>query len=161
MAIEKLSNLTTIVELNSNCTSFLTRVNIPHRDKSEVIEPLYYKEVLCVFSNVIIDALKARADNCVKQLMEHQDSIVYSDEYRIIFKKSNGCTHSFNHPSYSAMDEAITYLNAGDYDFLERKHYDQIAKALYWIEKPENCNGISFGNLISCVIEMLCVQSVH
>ena len=34
-------------------------------------------------------------------------------------------------------------------------HYDQIAKALYWIEKPADRNGISFGNLISCVMEMI------
>lgn len=31
----------------------------------------------------------------------------------------------------------------------------KLAKALYWIEKPTDRNGISFGNLISCITEML------
>ena len=48
----------------------------------------------------------------------------------------------------SAFDEIIRLLNKYEIDY-------QIVKALYWVEKPSDKNGISFGDLISCVTERI------
>ena len=41
------------------------------------------------------------------------------------------------------------------FEDLEKRHYAQILKALYWIEKPEPRNGVSFGDLISTCVEIV------
>ena len=38
--------------------------------------------------------------------------------------------------------------------------YNQIVKALYWIEKPAQRDGVSFGNLISICLERIIVNSL-
>ena len=157
MAIEKLTNLRTSMEVLNGQVIFTSKTNIDFKDCKDlrVSSAKDYEEILKVFSDIIIKALYNRANNCFEMLERNQDNIVFVNEYRIVFKKNNGSYHSFNFASYTAMEDAISLIESSDYNLLSRVQYDQIAKALYWIEKPENRNNFSFGNLISVVNGMI------
>lgn len=157
MAIEKLTNLRTSMEVLNGQVIFTSKTNIDFKDCKDlsVVSVRDYEEILTVFSDIVIKALRTRADNCFEMLERNQENIVFVNEYRIVFKKCNGSYHSFNFASYEAMNEAIDLIKSSDYNLLSRVQYDQIAKALYWIEKPENRNNFSFGNLISVVNGMI------
>ena len=70
-----------------------------------------------------------------------------SNEHHILFRKDDGSYHSFNHASFRIMQEAINLIKEEKSKHLTKVHYDQMVKALYWVEKPAPRNGISFGNL--------------
>lgn len=116
-------------------------------------------KVIDTFSDVLINALEARMESCVDMLSRNLFNIVESDEYHIMFKKDDGSYHSFNHPSFKFMQEAINLINEKKSKYLTKVHYDQIIKALYWVEKPAPRNGISFGNLISACMEIMYAAS--
>ena len=113
--------------------------------------------VIDTFSDVIIEALEARMESCVNMLSRNLFNIVESNEHRILFKKEDGSYHSFNHASFRSMQEAINLFKEGNSKHLKKLHYDQIIKALYWVEKPAPRNGISFGNLISTCVEIILI----
>ena len=96
-------------------------------------------------------------DSCVSMLFRNRNNIVVSNEYQIIFKKSNGQYHSFNHPSFKAMEAMKEYLENGNWKLCrpEQAGVRQLLKALYWIpeEDKQERNGYSFGQLISCLEE--------
>ena len=66
-----------------------------------------WKDVLSSWSDVCIKALEARMDSCVAMLFRNRNNVVVSNEFQVIFKKSNGHLHAFNHPSFKAMEEFI------------------------------------------------------
>jgi len=109
------------------------------------------------FSDVIIEALEARMEACVNMVSRNLFNIVESNEFHILFKKEDGSYHSFNHSSFKVMQGAITLIKEEKSKYLTKMHYDQIVKALYWVEKPAPRNGISFGNLISVCVEILLI----
>lgn len=116
-------------------------------------------KVITTFSDVIIKALEERMESCVNMLSRNLFNIVESNEYHILFKKEDGSYHSFNHPSFKVMQEAVKLIKEGNSSNLKKVHYDQIAKALYWVEKPAPRNGISFGNLISACMEIIIIAA--
>ena len=158
MTTQNSKNLDSIVgsDFADSTVKIVKRVTLPFKITSDSDRPrMDYRDVIGTFAEVIIAALTARRDACLDMLTRNIDNIVHNDGQQIIFKKNNGSYHTFNVHMYEAMGDAITFMSKGDFRFLEREHYDQIAKALYWIEKPADRNGISFGNLISWVTEML------
>ena len=114
-------------------------------------------KVINTFSDVIIAALESRMESCVDMLSRNLFNIVESNEHHILFRKDDGSYHSFNHTSFKVMQEAINLIKEEKSKYLTKVHYDQIAKALYWIEKPAPRNGISFGNLISMCMEIILI----
>ena len=116
-----------------------------------------WREVLSAWFEVCIHALELRMDSCVSMLFRNRNNIVVSNEYQIIFKKSNGQYHSFNHPSFKAMEAMKEYLENGNWKLCkpEQAGVRQLLKALYWIpeEDKQERNGYSFGQLISCLEE--------
>ena len=158
MTTQKSNNLESIisVDFSEGSVKIVKRVSLPFIITSNSDRPrMDYRDVIGTFAEVIIAALTARREACLDMLMRNIDNIIYNDGQQITFKKNNGSYHTFNVHTYEAMGDAITFMSKGDFKFLEKQHYDQIAKALYWIEKPADRNGISFGNLISCVMEMI------
>jgi hypothetical protein len=91
---------------------------------------------------------------CMAMLGKNLFNIVYSNEHTIVYKKENGKYHNFNHASYKTMEDAINMFTVGDVFNLELPHFDQIMKALVWVENREDVQGISFGNLVSCIMEL-------
>ena len=116
-----------------------------------------WRKVLSAWFEVCIRALELRMDSCVSMLSRNRNNIVVSNEYQVIFKKSNGQYHSFNHPSFKAMEAMKEYLENGNWKLCrpEQAWVRQLLKALYWIpeEDKQERNGYSFGQLISCLEE--------
>ena len=116
-----------------------------------------WKEVLSAWSEVCVRALEARMDACVSMLFRNRDNVVVSNKFQVIFKKANGQYHSFNHPSFKAMEAMKEYLEKGDWKLgkPEQAWVRQLLKALYWIpeEDKQERGGYGFGQLISCLEE--------
>lgn len=116
-----------------------------------------WKEVFSAWSEVCISALESRMDSCVSMLFRNRNNIVVSNENQIIFKKSNGQYHAFNHPSFHAMEEFKEYLENGNWKLFKpsQQWVRQLLKALYWIpeEYKQEKSNYSFSQLISCLEE--------
>ena len=116
-----------------------------------------WRKVLSAWLEVGIRALEARMDARVSILFRNRNNIVVSTEFQIIFKKANGQYHSFNHPSFKAMEVMKEYLEKGiwEFDKPEQAWVRQLLKALYWIpeEDKQERGGYGFGQLISCLEE--------
>ena len=157
MTTQKSNNLESIVsvDFSEGSVKIVKRFSAPFKLTEISTGPqIDYRDVLGTFADVLIGALKARREACLDMLTRNIDNIVFNDGQQIIFKKNNGSFHTFNVPSYEVMGDAIVFIEKGDFKFLDKIHYGQILKSLYWVEKPADKNGISFGNLISCVSEM-------
>lgn len=143
---------------NEKYSKFTHSFKVPFK---KLEEPIQVRksifEVIDTFSDVIIKALEERMESCVNMLSRNLFNIVESNEYHILFKKEDGSYHSFNHPSFKVMQGAITLIKEEKSKYLTKMHYDQIVKALYWVEKPAPRNGISFGNLISVCVEIILI----
>ena len=146
-----------LVDVKKQVTNITTTFTIPFMDwKDGFVEEaaMNWDEVLYRFSEVIVKALEDRMAACMDMLSKNIFNVVYSNEHTIIYKKENGKYHNFNHASYRTMEEAINMFTIGDIFNLELPHFDQIMKALVWVKDREDVQGISFGNLISCVMEL-------
>jgi hypothetical protein len=116
-----------------------------------------WKEIMSAWAEVCIRALELRMDACVSMLFRNRNNVVVSNECQIIFKKSNGQYHAFNHPSFKAMEDMKEYLQEGNWKLYgpEQAGVRQLLKALYWIseEDKQEKGGYGFGQLISCLEE--------
>ena len=145
---------------NERYSKFTHTFKVPFKKLEEPIHAhVSIFKVVTTFSDVIIEALEKRMEACVDMLSRNLFNVVESDEYHILFKKEDGSYHSFNHPSFRVMQEAINWIKEDQIKSLKKVHYDQIAKALYWVEKPAPRNGISFGNLISACMETILISA--
>ena len=145
------------IDVEKQVTNITTTLSIPFMDwEGDYREKagMTWDDVVHKFSGVIVKALEDRMAACMNMLSKNIFKVVYSDEYVIIFEKGNGNYHTFNHASYKAMEDAINMFTVGDVFNLELPHFDQIMKALVWAEDREDVQGISFGNLISCIMEL-------
>ena len=166
MAIEQLANLEVSKKSELNVevfeiekySKFTHSFKIPFKGSEFLAPSMSVFSVIEMFSDVVIDALEKRMEACMDMLSRNLFNIVESNEHHVLFKKENGSYHSFNHASFKNMQEAIHILDKGKIDRLRKKHYDQIIKALYWVEKPAPRNGISFGDLISICVEGLAIS---
>lgn len=131
-----------------------TTVRIPFKKLEVEVAHITLEVVIDAFRPVIIKSLEDRMEACTAMLSKNLFGIIHSDEHSISYKKENGQVHTFHHGSYRAMQEAITIVDNSRPDLLELIHYDQILKSLFWCTKREDCNNISFGNLISAILEM-------
>lgn len=140
-------------------SKFTHTFKVPFKKLEEPIQVrMSVFKVIDTFSDVIIQALEERMESCVDMVSRNLFNIVESNEYYILFKKDDGSYHSFNHPSFKAMQEAVLLLKDGRSRELGKPDYEQILKALYWVEKPAPRNGISFGNLITACMEIILVS---
>ncbi len=150
------------VDKMNGMTNITTTFSIPFMDWKNGIntdDGITWDEVLYRFSEVIVKALEDRMAACMSMLSKNIFNVVYSNEHTIIFKKDNGKYHNFNHASYRAMEEAVTIFTMTTISGLKLEHFDQIMKALVWVEDRKDIEGISFGNLVSCIMELTIAKS--
>ena len=158
--VSKKNEVNVEVFADNKYSKFTHTFKVPFKKSEEFISiHVSIFKVIDTFSDVIIEALEKRMEACVDMLSRNLFNIVESDEYHILFKKEDGSYHSFNHPSFRIMQEAVSLLSERRTKLLIKAHYDQIVKALYWIEKPAPRNGISFGNLISACLELILISA--
>lgn len=159
LEVSKKNEVNVEVFVDNRYSKFTHTFKVPFKKLEEPIQArMSIYKVINTFSDVIIEALEARMESCVDMLSRNLFNIVESDEFHILFKKDDGSYHSFNHPSFKVMQEAVELIKEKKNEYLTKAHYDQIIKALYWIEKPAPRNGISFGNLISACMEILTIN---
>ena len=145
------------VNKEEKVTNITTTLSIPFMDWKNGFnadDGMTWDEVLNKFSSVIIKALEDRMAACMSMLSKNIFRVVYSNEYVIVFEKEDGKYHSFNHASYRVMEEAVTIFTMNTIFGLKLEHFDQIMKALVWVEDRKDIEGISFGNLVSCIMEL-------
>lgn len=152
---------TAVVNSENKYAEFTTFFRIPFNNVDPATVCPYnenrWKEIFSAWAEVCIRALEARMDSCVSMLFRNRNNIVVSNEFQVIFKKSNGQYHAFNHFSFQAMEEFKEYLENGNWKlYMPRQDWvRQLLKALYWIpeEDKQERNGYGFGELISCLEE--------
>ena len=156
------NNLVSTAKVYENYSEFTTFFRIQHNnvDPSTIFNDIHenrWEEIFSAWSEVCIRALGARMDACVSMLFRNRNNVVISNEYQVIFKKSNGQYHAFNHPSFRAMEEFKEYLENGNWKLYKPNQVwvRQLLKALYWVseEDKQEKNGYGFGQLISCLEE--------
>lgn len=117
----------------------------------------FWKDLLRSWASVCIEALEARMESCISMLFHNRNNVLIANEMQVVYRKSNGQVHAFNHPSYQAMEAMVELLKKGSWE--EIKNYEvgvrQLLKALYWIpeESKKDRGEFSFGQLISCLEE--------
>lgn len=116
-----------------------------------------WKDLLGSWAEVCILALNMRMDSCVSILFRNKDNVLISNEHQVVFRKSNGQIHAFNHFSFNAMERMVKYLQVGNWEAIkgEEQGVRQLLKALYWIPEDmrKDHGGFGFGQLISCLEE--------
>lgn len=140
---------------------FTTLFRIPFKEIP--IEEIYvnkehiFKDVLGSWADTCILALNMRMDACVAMLFRNKNNVLVSNDYQIVFKKANGQIHSFNHPSFEAMERMVKQFQSNNWDAImyDNMGVRQLLKALYWIpeEERKDHGEIGFGQLISCLEE--------
>ena len=114
-------------------------------------------DIIGAWSDTLILALNMRMDSCVSMLFRNRDNVIMSNEFQVVFKKSNGQIHSFNHESFKTMQDMVKALQLGDWESVRtnKAGIHQLQKALYWISEEERKDHgpFSFGQLISFLDE--------
>ena len=160
--MKKISNFVSTAKVNSEnkYAEFSTFFRIPFNNVDPatiLVDRDRWRKIFSAWAEVCIRALEARMDSCVSMLFRNRNNIVVSNEYQVIFKKSNGQYHSFNHPSFKAMEAMKEYLEKDIWKLgrPEQAWVRQLLKALYWIpeEDKQEKGGYGFGQLISCLEE--------
>lgn len=147
-----------VVYPNNQYAEFTTLFRIPFKESDDYVTTRQcWTDLMGSWADTCIRALNMRMDSCVSMLFRNRENVLRADEYSIVFKKSNGQIHSFNHPSFNAMLTMVDTLKRGYWDrFKEDKAgIRQLLKALYWIpeEDRKDHGGFGFGQLISCLEE--------
>lgn len=147
------------VFIENKYSEFTTFFRIPFKEAS--FEEIYkdfnpcWMDLLGSWADVCIAALESRMDSCVAMLFRNKNNILKSNKHHIIFKKSNGHIHYFNHTSFREMEEMVNAFNKGDWNAIKNNEIGvrQLLKALYWIPESDKVDhgSFGFGELISCL----------
>lgn len=154
------------VFVENKYAEFTTLFRIPFKETP--LEEVYgnrkhiWVDLLGSWSEVCVMALNMRMDSCVSMLFRNKDNILISNECQVVFRKANGQIHSFNHPSFNAMERMVKHLQAGCWEAVKRDKQGvrQLLKALYWIPEDmrKDHGGFGFGQLISCLEEFTLIE---
>lgn len=154
---QKSINLTSSAKVfaENKYAEFTTLFRVAFKQGEVPRNPHAWKDLLGLWAPVCILALEMRMDACVSMLFRNRDNVIYADEQRVVFKKNNGQIHSFNHPSFVAMQEIVEQFKQSDWSAISRNPAGvrQLLKALYWIPDSERADHGGFGQLISCLEE--------
>lgn len=153
------------VFVENQYSEFTTFFRIPFKETpwEEVFGPHCWKDLIGSWAQVCILALELRMDSCVSMLFRNRNNVLISNQFMIVFKKSNGQVHTFNHASFKAMEDMIKALQQGDWKHVEDNILGirQLLKALYWIPEDmrKDHGGFGFGQLISCLEELTLISN--
>lgn len=113
----------------------------------------FAEKVFEAYTNVIVEALKARMEACVNNLIKHSDDIKYCDNKYITYVRKSGGEHTFSFNAYEAMRELVKKIQQYKLDDLTKLELKQIAKTLYWVEDKTDIEKYTFQDLIDVIDE--------
>lgn len=113
----------------------------------------FAEKVFDAYTNVIVEALKARMEACVNNLIKHSDSIKYCDDKYITYTRKSGGEHTFSSAAYNTMQGLVKKVQQYKLSELTRFETKQIAKALYWVEDKSDIKEYTFQDLIDVINE--------
>lgn len=113
----------------------------------------FAEKVFDAYTNVIVEALKARMEACVDNLIKHSDSIKYCDDKYITYVRKSGGEHTFSFSAYDTMQRLVKKVQQYKLNELTRFETKQIAKALYWVEDKSDIKEYTFQDLIDVINE--------
>lgn len=113
----------------------------------------FAEKVFDAYTNVIVEALKARMEACVNNLIKHSDSIKYCDDKYITYTRKSGGEHTFSSAAYNTMQGLVKKVQQYKLSELTRFEIKQIAKALYWVEDKSDIEKYTFQDLIDVINE--------
>lgn len=149
------------ISVNPEAQSYELSINLPFVNTVYGSNPYANdaRDIIDAFKTILLNAIETRMNACYNGLQNHLKDIIFSDQFCIVYRRSNGTVHSFNIKSYQAMEKCHKVLLTMDankicHDLKENPQWaEQLCKALYWV-KPEDKNGQCFGDLISCLMEL-------
>lgn len=149
---------TATVYKENRYAEFQSFFRIPFKEGEVPYNHHTWKDLLGSWRDVLILALELRMDSCVSMLFRNRNNVILANESQVVFKKSNGQIHSFNHHSFQEMEVMIAILKASNWNALRDQELGvrQLLKALYWIpeDQRQDHGGFGFGQLISCLEEL-------
>lgn len=111
----------------------------------------FAEEVFKAYTNIIVEALEARMNACVNDLIKHSDDIKYCDSNYITY--TTGGEHTFSYNAYNTMQRLVKKIQQYKLGELTKSELKQIAKALYWVEDKSDIGKYTFQDLIDVIDE--------
>ena len=148
-----------MINIYQNEKEYTISVNIPFKkaEFSETPSKRDFKEfaekVFEAYTNVIVEALKARMKACANNLIKHTDDIKYCDNKYITYVRKSGEEHTFSFNAYEIMRGLVSKIQQYKLSELTKFELKQIAKSLYWVEDKSDIGKYTFQDLIDVIDE--------
>lgn len=113
----------------------------------------FAEEVFKAYTNIIVEALKARINACVNSLIKHSDDVKYCDINYITYTRKSGGERTFSYNAYDTMQRLVKKIQKYKLGELTKSDLKQIAKALYWVEDKSDIGKYTFQDLIDVIDE--------
>ena len=115
-----------------------------------------FSDIMGMFRDQLIDALKARMAECVHKLTANLSNVIACNPTTIVYEEENGHQWKFNHHSYSFMEKILQALTDHDWQFLQNPgSCSQLMKAIAVYDIQPIKGGYSKDDLISCLMEVV------
>lgn len=115
------------------------------------------EEMLKLYKNTIIVALKGRMTNCAKELVESEKKDVRTTT-SWTYVDSKECVNTFNYPSYQAMQEAVKLAENEEFDKFTALMWGQTLKGLAHLNKKWSIKPYPFDTLFGYVMEQFSIK---
>ena len=113
----------------------------------------FAEEVFEAYTNIIVEALKARMNACASNLIKHSDNIKYCDSKYITYTRKSGGEHTFSFNAYETMQRLVKKIQQYKLGELTKFELKQIAKSLNWVENKVDIKEYTFQDLIDVIDE--------
>ena len=113
----------------------------------------FAEEVFEAYTNIIVEALEARMNDCVNGLIKHSDDVKYCDDKYITYTRKSGGEHTFSYNAYDTMQRLVKKIQQYKLGELTKSELKQIAKALYWVGDKSDIGKYTFQDLIDVIDE--------
>lgn len=148
-----------MINIQQNEKEYTISVSIPFKKVAFSETPSkkdfgeFAENVFEAYTNVMVEALKARMEACTNNLIKHSDDIKYCDSKYITYVRKSGGEHTFSFNAYETMRGLVKKIQQYRLDTLTKSELRQIAKALYWVEDRADIGIYTFQDLIDVIDE--------
>ena len=109
-------------------------------------------EMLHLFKDTIILALKGRMNKCSRDLVNATER-GKRKKNTWLYKTAKGCVNTFNHPSYVAMQQAIKLAENEEFNKFTAAMWNQTIKGLAHVNKKWDIKPYTFDSLFEYALQ--------